>query len=257
MITIHDLTHLRLPAFATCHRRLYYRLLVKPAAYRAYRVLTGSEHSRLEILRWSGLPEHCVVTVGHGVDPAFRCDGPRYEPGFPYILYVGTLRAHKNIARLLAAFEGIDCPDLRLVFTGNQTPDITARLAGREIEKRIRFAGCVPDEDLAALYRGAVCLVLPSLMEGFGLPPLEAMACGTPVVVSRAAALPEVVGDAGVLVDPLDTEDIRAGMERVLSNSDLRQRLRAAGLLRARLFCWNRVAERVRAVIGEAAHASR
>jgi glycosyltransferase involved in cell wall biosynthesis len=255
VITIHDLTHLRLPAFATCQRRLYYRFLVKPAANRAYRVLTGSEHSRFEILNWSGLPEQCVVTVGHGVDPMFRCDGPRYEPGFPYILYVGALRAHKNIARLLSAFECIDYPELRLIFTGNRTPGMAARLAGRKVEKRIRFAGCVPDEDLAALYRGAVCLVLPSLMEGFGLPPLEAMACGTPVVVSRAAALPEVVGNAGILVDPLDVDDIRAGMERILGNSNLRQHLREAGLSRARLFCWDRVAERVRAVIDEAANA--
>lgn len=255
VITIHDLTHIRLPVFATCQRRLYYRFLVKPAACRAYRVLTGSEHSRSEIVKWSGLPERCVVTVSYGVDPTFRCEGPRYEPGFPYVLYVGARRAHKNIARLLSAFAGIDYPELRLVFTGNKTPEMAARLAGCGIDGRVDFAGCVPDEDLARLYRGAVCLVLPSLMEGFGLPPIEAMACGTPVVVSRAAALPEVVGEAGVFVDPLDIEDMRAGMERLLSNSDLRQTLREAGLSRARLFCWDRVAEKVRAVIEEAANA--
>lgn len=253
VLTIHDLIHLRLPDFATIRRRLYYELLVKRAACRAYRVLTGSEHSRVEILNWSGLREERVIAVGYGVDPKFRRNGPRYDPGFPYVLYVGALRAHKNIVRLLGAFERIDHPDLRLILTGTKTPYITAWLAGRRIENRVQFAGCVPDEDLASLYRGAACLIMPSLMEGFGLPPLEAMACGTPVVASRAAALPEVVGDAAILVDPLDVDDIRAGMERILGDSGLCHTLREAGLSRARFFCWERVAQRVRAVIEEAA----
>jgi glycosyltransferase involved in cell wall biosynthesis len=257
VITIHDLAHIQLPALATCSRRLYYRFLVKPALTRAYRVITVSEYSRKEILKWAGLPEACVVNVGNGVDPMFRPDGPCYDPGFPYILFVGAIRPHKNIGRLLSAFERIDCSDLRLILTGKRTPEIQVQLKGRPIEKRVRFMGCVRDEDLPALYRGAVCLILPSLIEGFGLPPLEGMACGTPVIVSRTTALPEVVGNAGLLVDPLDVNDIRRAMECMLSDADLRQKSREAGLLRARLFCWDTVAERVRRVVEEAASAPR
>lgn len=257
VITIHDLTHLQLPAFATCGRRLYYRWLVRPASNRAYRVITVSEYSRMEILKWTGLPETCVVNVGNGVDPVFRPDGQRHDPGFPYILYVGAFRPHKNIGRLLSAFERIDHPNLRLVMTGKKTPELAAQLEARGMKNRVEFAGCVNDESLAALYRGAVCLILPSLIEGFGLPPLEAIACGTPVIVSRTTALPEVVGNAGVLIDPLDIEDIRNAIERMVSDRCLRERLRQAGPLRAQLFCWNRVAEKVHGVIEEAMHVSR
>ncbi|MBV8812230.1 MAG: glycosyltransferase family 4 protein [Acidobacteriaceae bacterium] len=255
VITIHDLTHLRLPAFATFSRRLYYRFLVKPASSRAYRVITVSEYSRMEILKWTGLPEDCVVNVGNGVDPTFRCEGPRHEPGFPYILHVGALRPHKNIGRLLSAFERIDSADLHLILTGKETAEIAAQLEKGKLQKRVHFLGCVKDEDLPALYRGAICLILPSLIEGFGLPPLEAMACGTPVIVSRTTALPEVVGNAGLLVDPLDVTDIRNAIEHMLGDAALRRRSREAGLLRARLFCWNTVAEKVRRVVEEAASA--
>ncbi len=96
VITIHDLAHIQLPVFATCSRRLYYRFLVRPALNRAYRVVTVSEYSRMEILKWTGLPEGCVVNVGNGVDPMFKPEGASYNPGFPYILFVGALRPHKN-----------------------------------------------------------------------------------------------------------------------------------------------------------------
>jgi glycosyltransferase involved in cell wall biosynthesis len=256
VITIHDLTHLRIPALATCRRRLYYRFLLKPASKRAYRVITVSEYSRMEILEWTGLREECVVNVSNGVDRMFQPDGPRHEPGFPYILYVGAVRPHKNLNRLLSAFERIDCPDLHLILTGKRSAELAAQLEAQKIEARVHFLGSVEDDKLPALYRGAISLILPSLIEGFGLPPLEAMACGTPVIVSRTAALPEVVGDAGLLVDPLDIDDIRAGIERMLGDAGLRQKSREAGLLRARLFCWDAVAEKVRRVIEEAANAN-
>jgi glycosyltransferase involved in cell wall biosynthesis len=127
------------------------------------------------------------------------------------------------------------------------------RLFKSGIEQRVRFATSVTDEDLPALYRGALALIFPSLMEGFGLPPLEAMACGTPVVASRSGAIPEVLGNAGLLVDPLDSIDIRQGIERVLEDSALRSAMRQAGLARARLFNWDTVAAKVNRVIQEAA----
>jgi glycosyltransferase involved in cell wall biosynthesis len=256
VFTIHDLAHLQLPVFATYRRRLYYRCLVKPASNRAYRVITVSEYSRTHILEWTGLPETCVVNVGNGVEPIFRPEGWKYEPGFPYILHVGAFRPHKNITRLFKAFAKIDYPSLRLILTGKKTLELTAQLQDLRIENRVEFTGCVTDDMLAALYRGAVCLVSPSLMEGFGLPALEAMASGIPVIVSRNTAAPEVVGNAAILIDPLQVDDIRAAMERILSDAQLRQSLRKAGLRRAELFCWNRVAEKVQRVIDEAREAS-
>ena len=252
-ITIHDLAHIQLPCFSNYRRRFYYEFLVRPASNRARRVITVSEYSRREILRWTGLPEGSVTNVGNGVDSTFRPEGHRYDPGFPYILYVGNARPHKNLNRLFSAFAQIDDPRLHLVLTTPKTQELVMRLIEKGIEGRVRFAGPVSDEDLPALYRGALALVFPSLMEGFGLPPLEAMACGTPVVASGSTAIPEVVGDAALLVDPLDAADIRQGIERVLEDSALRNAMRQSGLARARLFSWDTVAAKVNRVIQDAA----
>jgi glycosyltransferase involved in cell wall biosynthesis len=253
VITIHDLAHIQLPCFSTYRRRFYYEYLVRPASNRARRVITVSEYSRREILRWTGLPESSVTNVGNGVDSTFRPEGHRYDPGFPYILYVGNGRPHKNLDRLFSAFAAIDDPYLHLVLTTPKTHELTAQLIEKRIEKRVHCPGPVTDEELPALYRGALALVFPSLMEGFGLPPLEAMASGTPVVASRSTAIPEVVGEAALLVDPLDAADIRQGIERVLEDRALRGAMRQAGLARARLFSWDTVAAKVNQVIQEIA----
>jgi glycosyltransferase involved in cell wall biosynthesis len=253
VFTIHDLMQVELGGVVTPAKRLYYNLLIKPAARRAYRVLTVSEFSRAQILNWTGLPEERVVNVGNGVDYPFRQIGDRYRPGFPYILYVGNYRLHKNLDRLFAAFRDIDAPDLRLLLTGSAPPEMTARLARAGLKDRVGFLGAISDERLSAVYRGAKLLVLPSLSEGFGLPALEAMACGIPVVASKNAALPEVLGGAGVLVDPLDISDIRSGIERVLGDSSLRMRMRRLGLQRAGKYRWEKVGAAVCKVLQEAA----
>ena len=253
VITIHDLAHIRLPCFSTYTRRFYYEFLVRPASNRARRIITVSEYSRHEILRWTGLPESSVTNVGNGVDSTFRPEGRCYDPGFPYILHVGSAKPHKNLDRLFDAFAQIDDPHLHLLLTAAKTQELASRLVEKKIESRVHFVGPVSEDELPALYRGAIALVFPSLMEGFGLPPLEAMACGTPVVASRTTAIPEVVGDAGLLIDPLDVDDIRQGIERVLEDSALRAAMRQSGLARARLFSWEIVAAKVNRVIQEAA----
>jgi glycosyltransferase involved in cell wall biosynthesis len=253
VFTVHDLIWLELPASSlasTCLRKLYFHAFVKRAAKRAYRVLTVSEYSRRRLLEWTGLRDDAVVNVGNGIDPIFDPSGPRYNPGFPYILYVGNFKSHKNITRLFQAFSDIAYPRLRLLLTGSETPALRASLQSLKLEQRVRFTGYVTDHRLAELYRGALALVQPSLSEGFGLPPLEALACGTPAVVSCVAALPEVMGDAAVFVDPLDVTDIRRGVERVIGELDLRRKLIAKGRLRASLFSWDDVAARVARVLG-------
>lgn len=253
VLTIHDLAHIHFPAYATWRRRLYYQLLVKRAARQASYILTGSEYSRTQILEWSDLPEAKVVNMGYGVETVFRPAGPRYEPGYPYLLYVGNFRPHKNLKRLLAAFAEIDFPDLRLVATGKPSAAMNAEIERLKIGGRVQFAGILSDEALSRVYRGALSLVFPSLFEGFGLPALEAMACGTPVIASRTTALPEVVGDAGLLINPLDTDDIRHAIERVLSDEALRRRMRTDGISRAGRFCWDCVVAKVQQVICRAA----
>jgi glycosyltransferase involved in cell wall biosynthesis len=257
VFTIHDLIHLEMPGAAGEAKRLYYALVVKHACRRAHRVLTVSEYSRARIVAWSGLPGERVVNVGNGVGAPFDPDGPRRQPGFPYILYVGNARSHKNLDRLLPAFRELDRRDLRLLLAGAHTPALADEAARLGIGDRTVFLGTPADDELAALYRGATLLAMPSLMEGFGLPALEAMACGTPVVAACSTALPEVVGEAGVYVDPSDWRDIARGMARLLDDRDLRCRMRCLGLERARHFSWDAVAARVRAVLEEAAHSCR
>ncbi len=247
VFTIHDLIQIRFAGVVSPAKRLYYECVVKPACRRAFRVLTVSEHSRLEILDWSGIPEDRVVVVGNGVGHPFLPDGPRYEPGFPYLLYVGNLRPHKNVGRLWEAFQGLRCPSLRLVLAG---PRFAPNFEG----SRVRFVGNPTDEELARLYRGALLVVVPSLVEGFGLPALEAMACGTPVLASRAASLPEVVGDAGAYMDPLDVADIRRKLDCLLGDPSRRSMMRERGIRRASLFSWTSVAEKVEAILRAAAH---
>ncbi|HTP62148.1 MAG TPA: glycosyltransferase family 1 protein [Burkholderiales bacterium] len=222
---IHDLIHLHFAAESTPARRAYYRLVVRPAAYRAACVLTVSAHARGEILEWTGLPPERVAVAGNGVAAAFRPAGVRHDPGFPYFLYVGRRVAHKNVERLVAAHAASRCH--------------------REV--RLLFAEGLDDEQLAAHYRGAVALALPSLYEGFGLPVIEAMACGTPVLASTATALPETAGEGNaLLVDPLRVDEIAGGLDRLAEDANLRATLRARGLERARAFSWDAVAQRAR-----------
>jgi glycosyltransferase involved in cell wall biosynthesis len=253
VFTIHDLIQLQLPAVATPVKRLYYQLIVRPASRRAFRVLTVSEYSRVRILEWSGLSEDRVVNVGNGVDLPFTAEGQRHEPGFPYVLYVGNARPHKNLHRLLSAFKCVDYPELRLLLSGAPTEEIAGRLRQLGIENRTEFLGAPSDDALARLYRGAQLLILPSLIEGFGLPALEAMACGTPVVVSLGTALPEVVGEAGLFVDPLDIQDMKRAMERLLGDRELRTTMGQRGEERSRQFSWAKVAAKVNTVLDDAA----
>lgn len=228
---IHDLIHLRFAAESTPARRAYYATVVGPAARRAARVLTVSEFSRREILAWTRLPPERVTVVGNGVSAAFTPDGPRHAPGYPYFLFVGRRAPHKNVARLVAAHAASRC--------------------GREV--RLLFADRLDDQQLAAHYRGAVALAFPSLYEGFGIPIIEAMACGTPVLASDTTAMPETAGEGNALfVDPSRPEAIAAGLDRLFEDAGERSRLRQRGLARAAMFSWDRVGAAVAKVLAEA-----
>lgn len=250
IFTIHDLNHLDRPENSSFLKRLYYRLIMRPSARRALRVLTVSEFSRARIIAWAGLSPEQVINVGNGVDASYHPDVKPYAPGYPYLLCVGNRKGHKNEARVVEAFAraGID-PAIRLLFTGDPNGELDQLGRTLSVKERLVFLGRVPEKELPGIYRGALALLFPSLYEGFGLPVIEAMACGTPVLTANTTALPEVAGDAALLVDPLSVAEIAAGIERLGREPALREELHRRGLARAPLFNWKTVADRVRTAL--------
>ena len=249
IVTVHDLSFERHPELMGRRDRFLFRTLVPRSARRAARVLTVSEWTKRDLVDRYGISESHVVVTPNGVDPAFAPDGPSPN-GRPYALFVGALQPRKDPACAVAALREVD-DDLALVCVG---PDKGAGSDVRRVAEelglraRVDMRGHVPKDELAALYRGAACLVFPSRYEGFGLPVLEAMASGTPVVASAAGAVPEVAGDAAVLVEPGDAAALAEGIRRALAD---RERLVRAGLERARRFTWAETAKRTAAVYRE------
>lgn len=225
---------------------------------RADRLIAISQHTRTTLLEALSCPEEKIDVVLYGVDHAAFRPVPisaefrsRYglDGGSRYVLYVGAESPRKNLPRLLQAFAMLRemMPDVRLIKVGTpeylpQFRQLQQLIDALALEQHVRFIDHPSEEDLVALYNVADVFVFPSLYEGFGLPPLEAMACGTPVVCSNAASLPEVVGDAAITVDPYDVEALAGAMHRVLADADLQQDLRQRGLGRAAGFTWERTA---------------
>ena len=239
VLTIHDLNHIYCPENSSPFKRLYYATVLKRACHRAAKVLTVSEFTRAQIVAWSGVPPEKVFNVRNGVDPAYHPGVGPYELPFPYLLCVSNRKPHKNEFRVVEAFARADlAAGMRLVFTGKPTAKLADCMERHHVTQGVHFVGLVPEEKLPSLYRGAEALVFPSLYEGFGLPLLEAMACGTPVVTANTTALPEVAGDAALLVDPTSVEQIAGAMEQIVSDTSLRRQLREKGLTRAARFSW-------------------
>ena len=274
LLTVHDLSFLRCPdAFVPALRRYLERVVPRSIA-RAERVLADSEATRADLVALLGALPEKVQVLYSGVHPRFR---PQPEPGeaervraryglgdAPYALSVGTLQPRKNYPRLIQAFAHLrtgESANQRMANGGSQTcrlADLQLVIAGgrgwlyeetlAEAGKhaaRVRVLGFVDDGDLPALYRNAALFVFPSLYEGFGLPVLEAMACGVPVICSNASSLPEVAGDAALLVDPLDTDGLAAAMARVLGDVGLRQQMIARGFAQAARFTWEKAARQL------------
>jgi glycosyltransferase involved in cell wall biosynthesis len=228
VLTVHDLAILRAPEVFPRWHRLYGRFGLERVLRAADAIVAVSEFSRAETIELAGVPPERIRVVPHGVDPVFTAEGPRADGD--YLLAVGTLEPRKNLARAVDAAREAGVV-LRVVGARGW--------GGVDVEG---WVGEIPDGDLAALYRGARCVLYPSLYEGFGLPVLEAMACGAPVVTSVATAMEEVAGGAAILVDPLDVAAIAAGIGEALRRRD---ELVTAGLARAREFTWQRTADAV------------
>jgi glycosyltransferase involved in cell wall biosynthesis len=218
-------------------------------------------------LRFFDVKPEKVVVVHNAIDERFWTPPAdeevtrvreRYQLEHGFVLYAGNIKPHKNIERTIEAFHLLrrsgEFDEVKLVIIGDEIAKYAAlrhAVHRHKLHKYVRFFGFVPDRTLAILYRLAGVFVFPSLYEGFGLPPLEAMASGTPVITSNVSSLPEVVGDAALLVDPLQPEAIADAMRRVLTDDELRRDLKARGLIRAKQFSWERSIRRVREIYGE------
>ena len=259
-LVVHDVSFRRRPRDYSVAARLRLNALVPLQARAARLVITVSDFSRREIAGTLRIPPERIAVVPNAIAEARRVDERadqelRAALGMtgPYLLYVGNLHPRKNVARLVAAFararsRGDAAAALTLVIAGAARSDAD-RVASVD---GVRVLGRITDWERDALVRGAVALAYVSLYEGFGLPPLEAMAAGTPVIASRAGAIPEIAGDAALLVDPLDVDDIAAAIERLASDAALRARLRDAGTRRAQLFDHRTMGERALAAFEKA-----
>jgi len=261
VVTIHDCIHLVFPQYLPNRlAHAYARTFLWTAARRADLVLTVSEASKRDILRYCHVPDSKVVVISNAIDERFATPPSaeqidwvrsRYQIDGPMLLYVGNIKPHKNVERLIEAFRILRTRgfgEVTLLVIGDDISKYAGlrRAVHRyKLHRHVRFLGYVPQETLAALYALATAFVFPSLYEGFGLPPLEAMASGTPVITSNVSSLPEVVGDAAILIDPHDANAIADGMEQVLADASLREALRERGLARVRQFSWERSIRRV------------
>lgn len=243
---IHDLIHLKVPGAGSMTKRLYYHLVVRRAVHFARRVVTVTEFSRRELLSWSGAREEKILVVGNGVSEHFSPHGPWHQPGFPYLFAIGNPKPHKNIPRLLRALARTEIPrHIGLLLSGPEHSTWKSLIHHLGLGGRVHCTGTIPEPELPSYYRGAIGVVVPSLYEGFGLPVIEAMACGTPVLAAKTAALPETAGDAAVYCDPLEISSISAGIAELINNANLREHLRLAGLARAHHYPWATVAQNV------------
>jgi glycosyltransferase involved in cell wall biosynthesis len=261
VLTVHDLIFHHLPTHHRPLNRWYLNLALPLYCRRATHVIAISECTRRDLVAAYSIPPEKITVIPEAADPHFCPQPPevvtsarsRYQLPDRYLLHVGTIEPRKNLGRLLTAFQALHAEGLTdgLVIVGKLGwlyDDFFDQLAQSPVQDWVHFPGYVPDEDLPAIYAGAQALVFPSLYEGFGLPVLEAMACGTPVVSSHAAAIPEVGGRAARYFDPQDPQAIVEAARPVLRDATLRETLRQAGLSQAARFSWERTAAQTRAV---------
>lgn len=264
VITVHDLTFLHYPQFLTSESRRYYNDQIARACEVADHILADSYATKSDLINLLRVPPDKVTVVWLAPDERFRPQaGPtvrtqldRLGVPAPYLLFVGTFEPRKNVAGLLSAYDVLrggekDMPSLVLAGRRGWLFDETLAQVNRlGLRDHIVLLDTPSDDDLVALYSGAIALVLPSHYEGFGLTVLEAMACGAPVVISDRGSLPEIAGDAALVVDPDDVDALAETMRRVVGDADVRARLRERGLARAAEFGWERCARETLAVYG-------
>lgn len=271
VVTIHDLIHLKFKKEFSKIIPLYYNLIVKRGLKKSNAIITDSDNSKNDILKWINLPEEKIRKIHLGISNSFHLEEDNNKVIYiknkfgikkNFILYHGSKKPHKNVESLLQSFailkEKLDIP-YKLVITGIQNSryketnftNIIKKITELKLDNYIVYTGYINENDLCLLYNAASLFVYPSLYEGFGLPPLEAMACGCPVVTSNMGSLPEVCGDAVYYIDPYSIQNIMEGMYKVLTDEKLRKFLTNRGLERAKMFSWEKCARETLKVFEE------
>jgi glycosyltransferase involved in cell wall biosynthesis len=264
IVTIHDVIPLVLPWAFPIRHRFVLGMAFTRIRRQADMVIVPSSAAAEDVVHFLGVERERIRVIPMGCEARFQPSEEatqtaalrrRYDLPERYILFVGTLEPRKNVKTLLQAFAQViaETPrnDLKLVIAGGKGwggEDYMAMVEALKLHNHVRFTGFVDDDHLPDLYRGALLFVYPSLYEGFGLPVLEAMACGTPVITSNRTSLPEVAGDAALLVDPIQPEALAAAMSSIMNDAELRQALRAKGLARAHAFTWDAAAQQTLAI---------
>ena len=260
IVTIHDVIHLLFPENLPRKGAYYYaRFMIGRALAKAEKVVAVSRHSRADIQRLFPGYATRIEVIHNGIDPHFlrqpsedellRVKG-KFQIDHPFILFVGNLKPHKNLTNLLKAFSllrGRRERDLNLVIVGverDKSPQLRETIDRLSLHQAVRFLGYVDKDELCCLYHLAELLAFPSFYEGFGLPPLEAMACGTPVLASQLSSLPEVLGDAALMVNPYQVEEIAEGIQQLIENAPLRKELIRRGLQQVKRYSWEEAARR-------------
>ncbi|MDD3245399.1 MAG: glycosyltransferase family 1 protein [Methanosarcina sp.] len=256
VITIHDLIQMLFPKEVPVGSYLIRKFFLPRTLDLAEKIITDSNCTKQDLLKYFKINEDKIIVIPLAANDKFKLLDSKeitiiktkYQLNYPFIFYVGTFSPRKNIPTLIKAFYNLKSKNIehKLVFVGkkgNMYDKIIGLVSELNLNNNVIFIENVPSEDLPALYNAADLFVYPSLYEGFGLPPLEAMACGCPVITSSTSSLPEVVGDAGIMVDPYDIDGLADSMYKVLTNEGLSKNMSKNGLDRAKMFSWEKCAE--------------
>jgi len=242
VLTVHDLTHLH---YYSKYHKIYYDGIIRHLLYNADKIITVSEYTKNELLKWSGIPENRIKRIYNGVGTEFNASVTPFSLEKPYILYAGNRRKYKNVIGLIMAFarSKLYTHGYILALTGNPDKDCLRVSTEEGVLEHVHYLGFVEENELPSVYRGAHAVAFVSFYEGFGLPILEAMASGVPVITSNTSAMPEVAGDAALIVNPHDIDDISSGIKKITNDQKLRSELINRGLNRAAMFSWDKTAE--------------
>lgn len=252
VLTIHDLIPIVSPSRGSTLRKLYFYLLQRPTVRTSEVTFTVSEFSKSELVRFCGVAQDKIVVLGNGVSKDFEVNGKRKQSKRPYYICVSNSKPHKNLKFLIRAFEDFSREfNCDLVVVCKPNPDLLQDVAILKLQSRVQWVNGLSDAELAELYRGATGLIMPSLYEGFGLPVVEAMACGCPVLCSNRTSLPEIAGPAALYFDPTDVNQLVSQMKLCYSERAQLAKKVQLGIDQAALFTWDRVAKRMQDALAQ------